>query len=185
MVSLMPIKTISAQNIKSGKALILDVRTDMECAEKRLCCEHEHVPLDKLNPKNFIAQHDLKKGDCLYILCRSGSRARQAAEKFTQEGMTNIHVVEGGIVACEASGENLQGHLIETGHASRKTPISLERQVRIAAGLLVFIGSLLGVYLNTAFMILPASVGAGLIFAGVTDRCGMALVLTRMPWNKT
>jgi hypothetical protein len=31
---------------------------------------------------------------------------------------------------------------------------------------------------------LAAFVGAGLVFAGVTDTCGMAMVLARMPWNQ-
>ncbi len=31
---------------------------------------------------------------------------------------------------------------------------------------------------------LSAFVGAGLIFAGVTDTCGMAMMLSRMPWNQ-
>jgi hypothetical protein len=27
-------------------------------------------------------------------------------------------------------------------------------------------------------------VGAGLVFAGVTDWCGMGLLLAKMPWNQ-
>jgi hypothetical protein len=30
---------------------------------------------------------------------------------------------------------------------------------------------------------LSAFVGAGLVFAGVTDTCGMGMLLARMPWN--
>jgi len=26
-------------------------------------------------------------------------------------------------------------------------------------------------------------VGAGLVFAGITDTCGMGMILARMPWN--
>ncbi len=26
-------------------------------------------------------------------------------------------------------------------------------------------------------------VGAGLLFSGITDTCGMGLILARMPWN--
>jgi hypothetical protein len=56
--------------------------------------------------------------------------------------------------------------------------------VRITAGTLVFLGTLLGVLVNYYFLIIPGFVGAGLVFAGVTDTCGMALLLARMPWNK-
>ena len=62
--------------------------------------------------------------------------------------------------------------------------ISLERQVRITAGTLIFLGTLLGVFVNRYFLIIPGFVGAGLVFAGVTDTCGMGLLLARMPWNR-
>ena len=65
-----------------------------------------------------------------------------------------------------------------------KKAISLERQVRIAAGSLGLLGAVLGGFVHPAFLGLSAFVGAGLIFAGVTDTCGMGLVLTRMPWNQ-
>ena len=65
------------------------------------------------------------------------------------------------------------------------TGIPLERQVRIAAGLLVLVGVLLGWLVNPGFYGLSAFVGAGLIYAGVTNRCGMGLLLARMPWNRS
>jgi rhodanese-related sulfurtransferase len=68
--------------------------------------------------------------------------------------------------------------------ARGKKAISLERQVRIVAGLLVLTGSLLGMFVSRWFMGLPAFVGAGLTFAGITDTCGMAMILARMPWNQ-
>ena len=71
-----------------------------------------------------------------------------------------------------------------TNSVKTKGPISLERQVRIAAGAIAALGALLGLMLNPLFSIIPLFVGGGLVFAGVTDRCGMALVLTKAPWNK-
>jgi len=62
--------------------------------------------------------------------------------------------------------------------------MSLERQVRIAAGSLVLVGAVLALVVHPYFAALSALVGAGLIFAGVTDTCGMALLLARMPWNQ-
>jgi len=62
--------------------------------------------------------------------------------------------------------------------------ISIERQVRIAAGLLVFFGVLLGVWVHPGFLAISAFVGAGLAFAGITDTCGMAMMLAKMPWNR-
>ena len=65
-----------------------------------------------------------------------------------------------------------------------KKAVSLERQVRIAAGTLVLAGAVLGWFVDSAFIGLSAFVGAGLLFAGVTDTCGMGMVLARMPWNR-
>jgi predicted branched-subunit amino acid permease len=62
--------------------------------------------------------------------------------------------------------------------------MSLERQVRITAGSLVFIGTLAGLFANRAFLVLPAFVGAGLVFAGITDTCAMGMLLAKMPWNR-
>ena len=61
--------------------------------------------------------------------------------------------------------------------------ISLERQVRIAAGSLVLTGVILAWFVNPCFIGLSAFVGAGLIFAGITDWCGMGLLLAKLPWN--
>jgi hypothetical protein len=62
--------------------------------------------------------------------------------------------------------------------------MSLERQVRIAAGLLVLTGSLLTAFVHHYWIVLPAFIGSGLIFAGVTDSCAMGMMLARMPWNR-
>ena len=67
--------------------------------------------------------------------------------------------------------------------ARGKKAISLERQVRIAAGSLVLLGAALS-FVHPAFIGVSAFVGAGLVFAGITDTCGMGMILARMPWNR-
>jgi hypothetical protein len=84
-------------------------------------------------------------------------------------------VIEGGL-------NNLKEHGLNTEKGAGKI-ISLERQVRIAAGLLVLIGVLLGTWYNPWFYGLSGFVGAGLAFAGITDTCAMGMALARMPWN--
>ena len=59
--------------------------------------------------------------------------------------------------------------------------MSLERQVRIAAGSLVVIGAALGHFVAPGWFGLSAFVGAGLVFAGITDTCGMGMLIARMP----
>ena len=83
--------------------------------------------------------------------------------------------VEGGTLAWEQAGLPV---------VRGKKAMSLERQVRIAAGSLVVLGTALGAFVHPGFLGLSAFVGAGLVFAGVTDTCGMGMVLARMPWNR-
>lgn len=182
-------QTFRAEELSSldpNESIILDVRTRMEHAEKRLDFGHAHVPLDELKPVDFMMRHGLDKDSGVYILCRSGKRAAQAAEKFVTQGYRNIHVIEGGIIACEDCGQKVQGHAANTNTISstKNGAMSLERQVRIAAGAIAATGALLGLTINPLFSIIPLFVGGGLMFAGITDRCGMALVLTKAPWNK-
>ena len=117
---------------------------------------------------------DGTKDTRVYLICRSGSRGRQACEKFLAAGYDNVVNVEGGTLEWERAGLPVV--------RGRKT-VSLERQVRIAAGLLVVMGTGLGAFVHPGFLALSAFVGAGLVFAGITDTCGMGMLLARMPWN--
>lgn len=152
-------------------ATLLDVRTPVEFAEVHVP-EARSIPLDELNPGSL----QLQKNEPVYLLCRSGQRAAKAAEKFSREGFSQLIIVEGGTLAW------IDANLPVTRGATKV--ISLERQVRIAAGSLVFIGVLLGWFVSRWFFLLSGFVGAGLVFAGITDFCGMGLLLAKMPWNK-
>lgn len=152
---------------------LIDVRTPAEFREVHVPFAR-NVPLDRLEPSTLAAErHDTDQP--LYVICRSGSRARQACEKLTAAGFTGAVSVEGGTQAWEQAGFPV---------VRGERTISLERQVRIAAGLLVLIGSALGAFVSPWWIALAAFVGAGLVFAGVTDTCGMGLLLARMPWNQ-
>lgn len=169
--------------IDKNKGVILDVRTKMEHDEKRLIQKHVLVTLDELNPTDFMMSHVLQKDFGVYILCRSGKRAMQAAEKFIAEGYTNIHVIDGGIMACEECGQKIDGYA-NIDSTQIEKPMSLERQVRIAAGSLIVVGAFLSLIISPVFGLIPLFVGVGLVYAGFTERCGMALMLANAPWNK-
>lgn len=170
----MSIRTIDASElprlIKEGQTVI-DVRTPAEF--KALHVDGaESTPLDQLNAEE-IAVHQPNKP--VYILCQSGKRAWMAAQKLADAGLVHPVVVDGGtLAASEAKVPVIHG----------KGAISVERQVRIAAGSLVFTGTLLGLFVQTGFFAIPALIGAGLVFAGVTDTCGMGLMLSKCPWNR-
>lgn len=150
---------------------LIDVRTPIEYAEVHVDGARL-VPLDMLDPQAIAATC---QGKPVYVLCRTGGRAAKACEKLQAAGMTNVYRVEGGTLACAEAGLPM---------VRGRNVISLERQVRIAAGFLVVMGVVLGWLVHPAFLGLAAFVGAGLMFAGITNTCGMALLLAKMPWNR-
>lgn len=133
-------------------------------------------PLDGLDPKRLVSELGVSAQAPVVLLCAGGGRARKAAEKFHAEGIPHCLVVEGGTKAWEAAGLPV---------VRGKGMISIERQVRIGAGTMVLLGVVLGAWVDPFWFFLSGFVGAGLIFAGVTDWCGMGLVLAKMPWNQT
>ena len=157
----------------SGKGVeLLDVRTPVEFREVHVDFAR-NVPLDRLDPRALKASRS-GSAEPLYVICRSGNRGKQACEKLAAAGLDVVNV-EGGTLAWEAAGlPVIRG----------KKAISLERQVRIVAGFLVLLGAVLAMTVHPYFAGLSAFVGAGLMFAGITDTCGMGMVLARMPWNQ-
>jgi rhodanese-related sulfurtransferase len=166
---------LQALTAANSNLALIDVRTPVEFAEVHVPAAINY-PLDELKPRTLIESGQLPKEASVYILCRSGGRAAKAAWKFAQDGFNQAVVVEGGTLAWIEAGLPVTRGKVKV--------ISLERQVRIAAGSLVLIGALLGWFVHRGFFGISAFVGAGLVFAGVTDFCGMGLLLAKLPWNK-
>jgi rhodanese-related sulfurtransferase len=174
------------ETVAQNDGIILDVRSPAEHDDMRLARPHAFVPLGDLNPDDFMRRRGLDRETPVYTLCKSGMRATAAAEKFAAAGY-KAQVIAGGILACAAAGEEIvsQSQDVSSGTGTpAKGAISLERQVRMAAGTLVFLGVALGATVQPWFLAVPVFVGLGLVYAGMTDRCGMALVLARLPWNR-
>jgi rhodanese-related sulfurtransferase len=164
-----------AKLCNEGKQIdLIDVRTPVEYREVHVAIAR-NVPLDQLDAATLMQARNGSANEPVYLICRSGSRGRQACEKFLNAGFTNVVNVEGGTMACVEAGLPV---------VRGKKAVSLERQVRIAAGSLVLLGAVLGWFVHPAFIGLSAFVGAGLVFAGITDTCGMGMILARMPWNQ-
>jgi glyoxylase-like metal-dependent hydrolase (beta-lactamase superfamily II) len=147
--------------------LVVDVRLPAEYRAVHLEPSLS-LPLDEL-PRR---RDELPRDRDLVLVCRTGSRARLAAAELAG---SRTRVLEGGLVAWQEA-----GHPVIEG----KAHISLERQVRIAAGALASAGGALAVVVSPWFGLVPAFVGAGLVYAGVTDRCGMAMLLGKLPYNR-
>lgn len=171
-------QTISPQELSDllsqGKAELIDVRTPAEYREVHIEGAR-NVPLDRLQPDSLMAARNGQSDQPLYLTCKSGKRGSQACQKFIDAGFDRVVNVDGGVDAWEsASLPVVRG----------KKTISLERQVRIAAGFLVLLGALLGLFVHPYFVGISAFVGAGLMFAGITDSCAMGMLLAKMPWNQ-
>jgi rhodanese-related sulfurtransferase len=168
----MTVKTISpaqAHRLIDAGASLIDIRSPDEHARERIAGA-VNVPLDRLSPGTT-------PGDVLIFHCRSGMRTGQAAAKLAETaGGRECYIVEGGLNGWGNAGLPLE--------RVRGAPIEMQRQVMIAAGLLVLTGSLLSLFVTPALIWLAVFVGTGLTFAGVTGFCGMARLLALMPWNR-
>lgn len=149
---------------------VIDVRTP---AEYRSCHATIAVnfPLERLDPKQIENAYGSKEP--VYVLCKSGGRSRQACDKLSAAGL-NVINVDGGTMAWEAAGYAV---------AKGGKVLPLDRQMRIVAGSLAMLGVGLS-FVHPAFIYLSGFVGAGLVFAGVTDICPMMMLLAKMPWNQ-
>ncbi|MEE8469062.1 MAG: rhodanese-like domain-containing protein [Planctomycetota bacterium] len=172
-------RTIRGESLWQGDSLhpdtlVLDVRTSVEFREA-------HIPGSTNMPLGDIkhrAQAVLGGAatERIALVCQTGSRAASACQELRKSGILgDLHVLDGGLASWREAGLPV---------VRGKKVVSLERQVRIVAGALIVLGVLLGFLLHPGFFGFSALVGAGLVFAGVTDTCGMALMLAKMPWNR-
>lgn len=159
---------------KGSGTILVDVRTPVEFRAKH-AEGAVNIPLDTIDADTLDAVRGGHRDAPVYLICRTGNRAGMACDKLAQAGVANLFVVEGGTEAWDKAGLPI---------VLGKKAISLERQVRIVAGTIVTVGSLLAALVHPWFWIVPAFIGSGLAFAGITDTCAMGMLLARMPWNK-
>ena len=134
------------------------------------------MPLDRLDAAKLEKVEGCSKDQPVYILCQSGGRATAAAEKLTRAGFRECIVVKGGTSAWKAAGLPV--------NKGGGNVLPLERQIHITIGIFVLSGVLLSQFVNPVFIWLSGFMGAGLIFAGLTGKCGMGVLLAKMPWNQ-
>ena len=152
---------------------LLDVRTPPEYDSAHVPGA-KLIPLDQLRVEAVLAAH--QPGTPIYVLCQLGPRARKAIEQFERAGCDDCVLVEGGTQAWIDAGLPV--------HRGVSGVLPLMRQVQIVVGTLSAAGAILALTVNRWFAVLPLVIGCGLLFAGITGTCGMALLLARMPWNR-
>lgn len=173
------IATIKAADLaglweKNSGLTVIDVRTPGEFASVHAAGARLE-PLHDLDAGNFASTHSPQDAP-VYILCKSGVRATQAAEKLLAAGVAQPIVVEGGTDAWVAAGLPVE--------RKGRNVIPLDRQMRATAGALIFLGALLALTVHPLFSWIPLLMGCGLFVSGITGICPMTSVIARMPWNQ-
>ena len=175
----MSVRTITSLELKDllvrqPDLPLIDVRMPSEFREVHVVGAR-NVPFDRLSAEQLSSASVEDENSTVYFICKMGKRSTKACEKVQKLGLPNVVSVEGGTDVCVAAGLP-----VERG----KKAFSLERQVRITAGGLVAVGAVLAMTVDPYWAALSALVGAGLIYSGITNTCGMGALLTKMPWNR-
>lgn len=162
------------QDLQSGKRVtLIDVRTPVEHEEMRIAGS-QLMPLDRLDPA-AVKSASATAEQCV-LICRSGKRADQAFQKLQAAGCDKLVILDGGVLAWESAGLPLE-------RTERKV-LPLMRQVQLVIGLILIASSILTFTVDKNFVLIPAFLGCGLTMAGATGWCGLAILLSKMPWNK-
>ncbi|MGW1911551.1 rhodanese-like domain-containing protein [Streptomyces sp. NPDC002076] len=156
---------------------VIDVRTPGEYASGHLPGAL-NIPLDRIRGALPEIRHAAGRGDVL-VVCASGARSERACGLLAEEGIAAA-TLTGGTSAWAADGHDLH----RPAGCDTRAGWSMERQVRFTAGTVVLLGLLLGLLVHPAFQLLSAGIAGGLVFSALTDTCGMAVVLGKLPLNR-
>ncbi|MEN9234372.1 MAG: rhodanese-like domain-containing protein [Gloeomargarita sp. DG02_1_bins_92] len=159
------------QEWQAGRVVLVDVREGVEFAGERIPGAISR-PLSQFDPQ----QWSVPEGQTVVLYCQSGNRSYQAAQRLWAAGWSTVGHLQGGLMAWRQAGYPVE--------RNPQAPISLFRQVQIVAGGLVLLGTVLGVTLSPWFLLLSGFVGAGMVFAGVTNTCALGMLLAQLPYNR-
>lgn len=169
------VQTINTSTLKQwldqGAVTLIDVREPGEYAGERIPGARL-VSLSQFDPRKIPQNADTPA----VLYCQSGNRSAIAAQKLLDAGFERVTHLSEGIGAWKAAGYPTQ--------SNPKAPISLMRQVQIVAGSLVVAGTVLGTWVSPWFLLLSGFVGAGLVFAGVSNTCLLGRLLSYLPYNQ-
>lgn len=169
MTEILTISGMQSFLAEGRTGLLIDVRSASEFATGHIPGAI-HMPLEQVESR----VDDLNTKLPIILICKSGQRARMAAA-LLEPCRPEAKVLEGGTDGWRKAGLPLV--------VSSNSRWSLERQVRLGAGLLTLAGVALGIVVSTRWVYLAGFIGLGLTMAGLTDFCPMALLLSKMPWN--
>ena len=159
------------KSLLPSDCFLVDVREPVEHAE-------DHIEAAKLIPLGQLEKRvgEIDRNAPVVVMCRSGKRGAEAMKKLESLGFNDVRNLEGGIIAWKEL-----GHPVNKGD---KKIMPLMQQVQLTIGLGVLTGAILAVTINPSWVYLCAFFGAGLTMAGSTGWCGLAILMSKMPWNR-
>ncbi|HLV87003.1 MAG TPA: rhodanese-like domain-containing protein [Candidatus Sulfotelmatobacter sp.] len=165
------ISVTELQQTPRGQVQLVDVRSPSEFASGHIPGA-VNLPMDQIESR----LNDLVRQIPIVLICQAGQRAQMTADLLAAWPQYKISVLEGGTNAWIQSVLPLV--------CCANTRWSLERQVRLIAGLFTLAGLGFAMTFSSKFLFLSGVVGLGLTFAGLTDICPMGILLAKMPWNR-
>jgi hypothetical protein len=101
----------------------------------------------------------------------------RSAEAAGRCAGSDVYSLTGGIDAWKRAG-------LPTVVNERTAKMGVMRQVQAIIGATVLVGIALGALVHPWLYAVAAVPGAGLLMAGLTGVCPLAMVVARMPWNR-
>ncbi len=163
--------------LDQGRAQLFDIREADEFQREHIEAAmpmREAAPEERAGSQCDAVPEDIEEIAIFY--CNSGQRTGAAAAEILASGYREVYALKGGLTAWKAAGFDTR--------LNPKAPISLQRQVQIAAGGMIVTGLLLAWLLSPWFALLSGFVGMGLVFAGITNTCALARLLSLLPYNR-
>ncbi|MDG2123413.1 MAG: rhodanese-like domain-containing protein [Verrucomicrobiales bacterium] len=150
---------------------LVDVREPVEFAEERV---EGAISM----PLGTVAKRcmELDRSQPVVVMCLAGKRGEAGAKRLLAAGFTDVKNLEGGINGWKAAGCAVK--------REERKGLPLMRQVQLVIGVGVLTGSLLAYFVDVRWALLAAFFGAGLTVAGATGWCGLAILMSKMPWNR-
>jgi len=100
------------QTIDVATVRALQDRPDVVLLDVREPYEYQagHIPGVKLIPMNDVPNriNEIPRDKTVILTCRSGNRSGQVADFLRRQGFTNVHNMQGGILAWERAGYPIQ-----------------------------------------------------------------------------
>ncbi len=161
--------------IKKDEAVLIDVREAEEF-------KAEHIVYALSLPLSYL-EHNFKllnipSHKSIIFQCARGFRSQEACKKVKELGCSQnrLFSLERGI----ESWKELNKSVVK----SISYKVSLFRQVQIIVGFLIAMSVILGLTGMPLAFLVAGIIGMALFFAGLAGWCGLAIILSKMPWNK-